>query len=885
MNGGDRMKQINSIGNLSKNSAVSNLSPEEVKYICEKITIEKLKQYLKKRNYILSGFRPDKMSDSQLVDHIINNIKNPVIGNLLNNYVDPWIREIQEKITKLEKNGVSTGEALIKTIRESTFCDNSKLYFKLSNLSNIDKYVELFCDALSYVNSMEDSKKLEMEKREDQSKLLDEINKLNNQISDYSKDNQKLEEELKRTRSELAKYEYLEKYADSEMKQNDNSKFQYTSIGKIIRIENTLWIERLADIKNSEIRPFVFDTSRPYYFNNRNRIYRKDGPDTVGAISVWNWSSIPVSSDKDKTESEYNKNTRFIEVVELCRCSSLDDLSEELSQGVEKTFISEKVLFVHTSDNGNVEGLLCLPNDLEIIGNKAKISKSVVKLRHYTLRMEDIINIDGIRVFRKISLGRPESLYHVRKPCDVVKDKLIARISFREGFTKSDIKTIKNYLKNFLPETLVQEVANAYGCSEEQATEYVNNFTNNVHKYLDSSDLDMNIISFALEKNANLVERCKEQISKEWKQENEKKINEELERLKDIESTKNSIKKDVSILENNKKNLVSQIEKIKSEISKKEKLAEDVEKQIDKRICDARQNAADFISQMAFVPSVSISSSDTKHLPIFMSTIQSEFMGSDIEDLDDFENELHENFVISGYEDGIATNMAYAISFSICNRIPVIIRENSTEISRCVASLINADGLYEVFVPIEGISIEQLFETIFVYETDQPRVFLIHGVFDGYNLNIFNALVNRLKNHKGNIFVFLSIEGLSVKMLPPDVWNRAFYVDGDEGLKNLVKGKTHSFNVTIEYKYSSIDNEDFRRKKEKLSAFSKVIGYMQMNLYAMYLSCFKVDLDKCDTILNQIIANACSSDSEELLQSLFNENGISRGEELLSKIL
>lgn len=60
---------------------------------------------------------------------------------------------------------------------------------------------------------------------------------------------------------------------------------------------------------------------------------------------------------------------------------------------------------------------------------------------------------------------------------------------------------------------------------------------------------------------------------------------------------------------------------------------------------------------------------------------------------------------------------------------------------------------------------------------------------------------------------------------------------------------------------------------------------MQMNLYAMYLSCFNVNIDRSDTILNQIIANACSSDSEELLQSLFRENGISRGEELLSKIL
>ena len=885
------MKKHFNIGNFDITSKVNNLSPEEIRYICKKIELIKNKDTLKnlsKNTGFLAGFRIDKITSDILEDQLIKNINSPAIRLLLGGAIDCLLQEIQENITKLEEDGIPSGEALLKVIRDSVFNDNCKLYFKLSDLSNDARYIELFSDAVSYIKKIEDVKNTESEKKANQSKLLEDIEKLNSQKKAYSESNKRLEEELKNAQLELEHYKHLEKYADTGMKQDDNHQFQYTSIGKIIRIENTLWIERLADIENNEIKPFVFDKSRPYYFNNRNRIHREDGPDNIGAISIWKWNSIPVSPDKDKTDSEHNKNARFIEVVELHQCSSLDDLSKELSQGVDRTFISDKVLFVYTKGDGLREGLLCSPKSLEYFGGKVKLSKSVVNLPHYTLNTTDTVNIAGFQICRKVNLGIPLSLHCVRKPYDVIREKILARTSYLKDPTNSisrtEIQKYKNYLNKIPMESLVQDIMDSYECSEEQAQKYVDGFINNIELYFDASDFDTNVLSFALEKNTKLVERCKEQLSKEWREENDKRISEETQVLNAIKKNHEKLEKEIEELKDKKDKLSSQIKNIEEQITKKETLAADVEKQIAKRIEDARQNAADFISQMAFVPSVSVASSETRQLPVFMSTIDSEFKYTDIEDLDDFEDKLRANFVISGYEDRKATDMAYAISFSICNRIPVIIRENSTEISRCVASLINAGGLYEVFVPIEGISIDQLLKSIFVSENDKPRVFLIHGVFDGYNLNIFNALVNNLKNHKDNIFVFLSIEGLSAKMLPPDVWNRAFYIDGDDGLMNLTKGKIHSFNVSLEYTYP-IDNGDFRKKKEQLNAFSKIIGCMQMNLYAMYLSCFNVNIDRSDTILNQIIANACSSDSEELLQSLFRENGISRGEELLSKIL
>lgn len=491
-----------------------------------------------------------------------------------------------------------------------------------------------------------------------------------------------------------------------------------------------------------------------------------------------------------------------------------------------------------------------------------------------------------------MNLGIPRSLHCVRKPYDVIREKVLARTSYLKDSTNSisrtEIQKYKNYINKIPMKSLVQDIMDAYECSEEQAQKYVDGFIKNVELYLDASDFDTNVLSFALEKNTKLVERCKEQLSKEWREENDKKISEEMKALHDIKQNKNNLEKEVTALKDEKNKLSSKIEEIKRNITEREKLASDVEKQISKRIDDAKQNAADFISQMAFIPNIStkiaIDSQDKKHFPIFMNKASSEFKEDIIEDLDDFEDKLRENFNILGYADKNATDMAFAISFCFCNRIPIIIRENSMEISRSVATLINNGSLYEVFVPIDGISLEQLMDGIQNVKTDQAKVFLIHGIFDGYNLNLFNALVNILKKQNEDIFVFLSIEGLSVKMLPADVWNRTFYIDGDDGLINLTKGKIHSFNVSVDYKYD-IDSKDFKIKKATLNAFSKIIGCMHTNLYAMYLSCFKVELNNCDVILNQLIANACSSDNEELLKSLFQENGVSRGEELLSKML
>ena len=132
--------------------------------------------------------------------------------------------------------------------------------------------------------------------------------------------------------------------------------------------------------------------------------------------------------------------------------------------------------------------------------------------------------------------------------------------------------------------------------------------------------------------------------------------------------------------------------------------------------------------------------------------------------------------------------------------------------------------------------------------------------------------------------VFLSSEGISLNTIPPNVWATSFYINGDEGLDNIAFEPVNSFDINMEFKRPS-DNKEFKKKKKGLTPFIPLVGNRQTNLYALYLSNYNLDLNESYTVLNQMIAVALSLGKEEMLNSIFVENGISYGEKLIEKFL
>lgn len=911
---------------------ISDLSQEEIQYICAQISPRETRRFFQKSSRefgkIKGGFRAEKLSDDDTISILAQNSNKLFISSFIETSIKEWIKQVQENIHRLEEEGLSEGKALLKTMPDSAFCKKPELYFKVTEKDVDEDYITLFLDALSFAQKVAEGE--EKADEENAVELLNEANatvdRLQSEIDHYHKTHTEIQKEndamrseleasgdrekdlnaklqaaeaqLAEIQSELDHYKHLENYADEQFKQNDYQQFQHISIGRVYHdYSGQAQISRLADIEDGEIKLFIENDDEPPYFENRNHLFWKNGPEEDGVIGVWNWSATPRDTDasKDYIDSKYNQNAMLTEIVEIPYCRSVDELAEKIVQGIDKTFMSEKVLFVCTTGDCVKEGLLCSPGSLVYFGEKARLAKSVFMLPRYMVSSSDIVEIASTQIYRKLNLGIPQSVYRVRTPYDVIKEILLSKASItvlrENGWSKREAQRCRNFLNEIPTQSLVQELSDAYACTENEAEEYVNSFISNVDSYLTASDFDTRILSIALERNPSLIERCKEQLTDDWKAENVAIFEEAQKQLHSIQAEMSEKKRESEALNKQRDDLIENIQRLQKQIDDKQKLASDVEEKISARIEEAKCNAAEFISQMAFAmpASVPVTSSqnrkyESQPINVYRSSMINEAAGK-IDDINSFEEGLTENFETIGYDEATAIELAQAVSFCMGNCIPVVVGENSVIIAQCVAASMNASKLVELYILNQDISIESLVTTIKSNcDTKYPQVILIHGIFDGYSIGLFNGMINQLGGKRSNTIIFLSIEGIPANMIPTGIWKHALYLDGDEGLQDISVGPVQSFEISLDFD-CLVDKDVFGKKKKALSSYSHLITNAQAILYARYLSRYDTELKDSALIINQMIVTARSCGKEELLNSVFREQSIEDGERMLSKYL
>ncbi len=914
---------------------LETLSIEEQKYICDRVSIYDARAYFQKYpkqfNEIKPGFRPEKLSESETLFQILTkNISKPFISSFLEKTVTEWLKGIYDTREQLMISGYSEEEALIQSVIESPFCDNCALYFKLSEQECDERYLVLFREAMSLLQRAADAeeqnrlglewkngqkeldearstiKALEAQVDDCQSKesqLIEKCSDLENEtsiqkerIEKTTRDLENIEEKCAEMQSELEYYRRLNNNSDIDFEQENYTDYQHVSVGIVKRNFTTgkPYILRLADISDGELVPFSKDDSLPTYFGNRTVLYCNNGVEQEDRIGVWSWSSEQKEADpsRDVVVSEYNSDTKLTEVFELTQCKSLGEIASLLGDGIEKCINENKVLFVFRTEK-TYEGLLCFPEDLEVRGTKIRLSSSVYKLRHYSIKPADIVTLAGVRFYRYMNLGIPQSIYRVRTPYDVVKGMILARTtlsSLRElDLTKKEAQKSKQFIESIPTQTLVEEFADAYACSEEEAREYVQGFIEHVENYLSGEDLDLGIISQALGRNPDLVELCKEQLSEEWKSENELRISEANSQLRSIKQEVDNKRKEEESLNLEISRLSENLLSINKQIENREKIAVDVEKRIADRIEAARSNAADFIAQMAFMPQATTSCvtdgavGSPKTFAVYCSRSSFVDNGS-VEDIDSFEEELTENIEIVGYKEETAVEMAQAISFGICCSVPIILGANAVCLAQALATTLCGNELTEVFLNSPTSIIESLTELIENNLADVPKVYLIHGVFDGFNISQFNEIENLARRLDGKAILILSIQNLHFKMLGDKVWNSAIYVDGDEGYIGGVNEPLHSVTVKMPIR-RQIDKKEYLQKRKELIPYTSILSNLQIATYSKYLAAYNAGLNESPTIIMQIITVACSSGNENELSVLFRDNGVENGVKTIAKYI
>lgn len=618
------------------------LTKEEKSTLCEIITGKEFKELFKRNEHefskIQKGFRAKSLTEQHALSIAITNIDKPFIAMWVNIQVEYWLNEIKENIAKLEEEGFSHCAALATTMLDSFFSNNIELYFKL--IGN-----PLDTDACSNIYERMENIKSERAKdaeTSDRIKTIEEENhRLSNKVetAEHSINTIKTEceervKKIEQDKNELASLlaeaqakiseleaapssfnsddaEYLAQFDDT-----DTSVLHSTNTDEIISLCGVIsdyngqkWLVRYADLSdNGHYYIFHRNEDLPPYFTNRERIFYKNGPSKDGFYGIWTWSAAPNENDpsKDYILSQYNTEIEAIELVTIAQTTSIDELVNLLKEGINYQPHSRRVMFSIYTSKGQYAGILCTAKELNTVNEKTKISEDCIVVPVYEFASDDIIHLDnGLLFYRNAFAGLPKKLYHLKSPLDIVKDVVLSSISWTayksREVTRAQYKTFKDFIDAIPVDDIICKIRVACRCSNPAAKELLAEFLNIVWKYVDGDSIEDEIIRSAISANTELQEKAKELIRQDWEAENRCLITEARQKINLLRAELKSATVNLGEAQEAFKNTKAEDKRLSGIIDEKKKLAEDVEKAIAERIQKARENAADFIADMAFV--------------------------------------------------------------------------------------------------------------------------------------------------------------------------------------------------------------------------------------------------------------------------------------------
>ena len=77
---------------------------------------------------------------------------------------------------------------------------------------------------------------------------------------------------------------------------------EFVSVCRISEDYNgRIWLTRIADINDQQLSVPYKSNRSTTYFENRDRLYRNDGPSQVDTIGVWRWTATPILTIRKPT--------------------------------------------------------------------------------------------------------------------------------------------------------------------------------------------------------------------------------------------------------------------------------------------------------------------------------------------------------------------------------------------------------------------------------------------------------------------------------------------------------------------------------------------------------------------------------------------------------
>lgn len=613
---------------------VEKITDEELTYVCAIITGKTIKFFFRKNpkefNKIYPGHRPNAISDNEAIKLAVRFNNKPFIRSFINGQIQGWLDEINAYKTELIREGMEPAAALLLILPKTQFRDNLNIYFKVSGESYSEEYIRLAISAVQLLlaNQKVAASNIEESSSDEDYMILQEqfLTAKKNWEDTERKYGQKIEiltfkveeteraldaaqKELSGIRSEaaaleveLAELRKLEKSSVSSGEMIRDEAYNYTSLCKVVPgYDGRARLVRLSDIENGVILGHYLPDAPEH-----NKLYTKYTPAGEGFVGIWDWTVTPNISnpERDFIESAYNDKYIPIEVIILRDCATLDEVINQIKDGIREKIVTGKVIFAYWNGNGTYEGLFCTSKSLDLFENKTRLKSNVISLPMFVFTEADILPVNERYIHRVINIGMPRKIVRIKDPLEIVKDILMKRVTWayskQRGLVKSEYQQYRSFLKELPMAELYSEISEACECSMKDSEEYVKMFIQRADSYLNAADLEGEIISSIIQSHAELMETCKVVAADEWQAENTAQIAKAKAALALAQEEvikQETILEQISAAYAEKK---EELEKVLSGLEQQKQLAADVEMKVAGRIEQARKNAADFITDMAF---------------------------------------------------------------------------------------------------------------------------------------------------------------------------------------------------------------------------------------------------------------------------------------------
>ena len=616
---------------------LSRLTIAEKETLCDIITGAEFKKLFisneQKFQQMRGGFRAKALSESLALSIAKAHINHPFITSWINDFVNDAFQKITENISALDEEGATHLYAIANALYGSIFADQVDLYFKLTGETKKES-VRLRLDEmlknLAFEQRRADSsaKNLKDMKNENAT-LRQRIGDNRQALQQLSEEKKSLEEQLVEAKEKLTEQQARSTHqddnraADLELFDDTDSSAlpassddqTYSLCGIVEDVAGQKWLERYADLHyDRKYQTFYQRDDIPPRFENRSKLYIKDGPNQPDFYGVWSWHAIQNENDpqKDYITTAYQPRLAPIEVYIRKEAATLDDLVASLKKGLSCQLHSLKIMFAIPASKKHYTGILCQKKDLHIDDGRVFIAENCDEIPVYEFPKTNLLRLkNGLTFYKEAFAGRSSSFHPLKRPLEIVRNIVAESISWSayraRGLTRQAHQTTKTLFATLPLDDVTSKIEKKLHCSKAQAETWLTVFRKTAENYVDKTILEDDILRAAVDADPDLQKRVKEFLQTEWAEENKQQLDEAKKALTAIEGKRKVVADE---LETTKKSLAkakAEKQKFVDTLATKEQVAANVEKEVRNKIQKARENAAEFIAHMAFITPLTVS--------------------------------------------------------------------------------------------------------------------------------------------------------------------------------------------------------------------------------------------------------------------------------------